>query len=67
MSAVPVLSAADADGLDQRADAAGIALATLMDAAGRAAAALLADRHARELARGALIAAGTEVLTTTAP
>lgn len=59
MSAVPVLSAADAAGLDQRAEAAGVALATLMDAAGRAAAALLADRHARDLARGVLIAAGT--------
>lgn len=58
MSAVPVLSAADAAGLDQRAAAAGIALATLMDAAGRASAALLSDRHAGALARGVLVAAG---------
>ena len=58
MSAVPVLSAADAAGLDALAEAAGIALATLMDAAGRASAALLADRHAPAIANGVLIAAG---------
>ncbi|HEU4800266.1 MAG TPA: NAD(P)H-hydrate dehydratase [Gemmatimonadales bacterium] len=58
MSAVPVLSAADAAGLDARAESAGIALATLMDAAGRASAALLADRHAAAVANGVLVAAG---------
>ena len=58
MSAVPVLSAADAAGLDARAESAGVALATLMDAAGRAAAALLADRLAAAVAGGVLIAAG---------
>lgn len=59
MSPVPVLTPEQSAAWDARAEAAGIALATLMDAAGRAAAEVMV-RHFRDRARiGVLVAAGT--------
>lgn len=56
---IPVLTPAQAADWDQRALSRGIAVETLMDAAGRASAAVLADRHGPALRGGALVAAGT--------
>lgn len=59
MPPVPVLSPAESDAWDARAEEAGIARATLMESAGRAAAVVLARRFAGALGRGVVIAAGT--------
>jgi NAD(P)H-hydrate epimerase len=55
---IPVLSPAQSAEWDQRAEAAGIALGTLMDAAGRAAAHVISARFADRLAGGVLVAVG---------
>jgi len=55
---IPVLSPQQSASWDQKAAAAGIDLATLMESAGRAAATVLADRYATRLGDGVLIAAG---------
>ncbi len=55
---LPVLSPAQSSAWDQKAVAAGIELATLMETAGRSVAAVLGDRYARALRDGVLIAAG---------
>jgi NAD(P)H-hydrate epimerase len=55
---IPVLSPDQSAAWDATAVAGGIALATLMDNAGRAAAVVLAQRHAHRLRDGVLIAAG---------
>ncbi len=55
---IPVLSPAQSAEWDRRAEAAGIALASLMDAAGRAAALVIAGRFAERVAGGVLIATG---------
>jgi len=56
---IPVLTPAQSSLWDQRARDAGIAVQTLMDAAGRASAAVLAARYGPALRGGALVAAGT--------
>ena len=56
---LPVLSPAQSALWDQRAASAGIAVETLMDAAGRASAAVLAARYGPALRGGVLVAAGT--------
>jgi hydroxyethylthiazole kinase-like uncharacterized protein yjeF len=58
MPPIPVISPQQSATWDQRAVAAGIDLATLMESAGRAAAAVLADRYAYRLREGVLVAAG---------
>lgn len=55
---IPVLSPRDSADWDQRAERAGIALASLMESAGRAAAQVLAVRFGHRLAGGVLVAAG---------
>jgi hydroxyethylthiazole kinase-like uncharacterized protein yjeF len=55
---IPVLTPEQSNSWDQRAAAGGVELATLMECAGRAAAAVLADRYAHLLRTGVLIAAG---------
>ena len=55
---IPVLSPAQSNAWDQKAVAAGIELATLMECAGRAVAAIAADRFATALSEGVLVAAG---------
>lgn len=55
---LPVLSSEQASDWDRRAEAAGITLATLMDAAGRAAAAVIASRFPDRLAGGVLVTTG---------
>jgi len=55
---IPVLSPDQSAEWDAIAVAGGVALATLMESAGRAAAAVLAERHAHRLRDGVLIAAG---------
>ncbi|MGN6392097.1 MAG: NAD(P)H-hydrate dehydratase [Gemmatimonadales bacterium] len=55
---LPVLSPQQSAAWDASAGAGGVALATLMETAGRAAAAVLADRHAPRLRAGVLVAAG---------
>jgi hydroxyethylthiazole kinase-like uncharacterized protein yjeF len=55
---IPVLSPQQSASWDQKAAASGIDLATLMESAGRAAAAVVADRYATGLREGLLIAAG---------
>ncbi len=55
---LPVLSPEQSSDWDRRAEAGGIALATLMEAAGRAAAEVIAVRFPERLAGGVLIAAG---------
>ena len=55
---IPVLSPDQSAAWDATAVAGGVALATLMESAGRAVAAVVADRHAHRLRDGVLIAAG---------
>ncbi len=55
---IPVLSPRQSASWDQKAAASGVDPATLMESAGRAAAAVLADRYAARLRDGMLIAAG---------
>src|SRR5581483_5327404 len=55
---IPVLSPAESAAWDRLAESAGIDPATLMETAGRAAAAVVADRFGPALGRGVLIAAG---------
>ncbi len=55
---IPVLTPAQAAEWDRRAASAGIRVETLMDAAGRASAAVLAARHGPALRGGVLVAAG---------
>jgi NAD(P)H-hydrate epimerase len=55
---IPVLSPEQSAEWDRQAESAGIALATLMETAGRATAAVLADRYRTDLRQGVLIAAG---------
>lgn len=55
---IPVLSPEQSSDWDRRAESAGIALATLMDAAGRAAAEVIAARLPERLAGGVLVATG---------
>ena len=55
---IPVLTPEQSAEWDRRAEAAGVSLATLMDAAGRAAAAVLTTRLPERLAAGVLVAAG---------
>jgi hydroxyethylthiazole kinase-like uncharacterized protein yjeF len=55
---LPVLSPEQSSAWDASAAAGGVALATLMESAGRAAAAVLASRHAHRLRAGVLVAAG---------
>ncbi len=55
---IPVLSPEQSAAWDRRAESAGIALATLMETAGRAVATVVADRYRSELRQGVLIAAG---------
>ena len=59
MPPVPILSPAQSEDWDRLAESAGMSRATLMESAGRAAAAVVARRFGAELARGAIIAAGT--------
>lgn len=56
---LPVLTPSQAASWDDAAAAAGIAVETLMDAAGRAAAQVIAARHGPALRGGVLVAAGT--------
>ncbi|HEX2609674.1 MAG TPA: NAD(P)H-hydrate epimerase, partial [Gemmatimonadales bacterium] len=55
---IPVLTPEQSNQWDERAERAGIARATLMESAGRAAAAVLADRYGHVLPGGVLVAAG---------
>src|SRR5262245_268906 len=55
---IPVLSPEEASSWDQAAERAGIGLATLMEAAGRACAAVIAQRFGPALRQGVLVAAG---------
>ncbi|MGH7702718.1 MAG: NAD(P)H-hydrate epimerase, partial [Gemmatimonadales bacterium] len=59
MPSIPVLSPAQASEWDAAAEAAGIARATLMETAGRAAASVIAARFPEALRQGVLVAAGT--------
>src|SRR3954451_797057 len=58
MPSIPVLTPEQSKSWDQRAVAAGIELATLMESAGRAVAVVLSDRYAHLLRGGVLVAAG---------
>jgi ADP-dependent NAD(P)H-hydrate dehydratase / NAD(P)H-hydrate epimerase len=58
MSPIPILSSEQSKSWDQRAVAAGVDLATLMENAGRAVAVVLTDRYAHPLRAGVLVAAG---------
>src|SRR3954466_8811898 len=58
MPSIPVLTPEQSKSWDQRAVATGIALATLMESAGRAVAVVLSDRYAHLLRGGVLVAAG---------
>ena len=55
---IPVLSPQQSASWDQKAAAAGVDLATLMESAGRSVATVLADRYATRLRDGILVAAG---------
>jgi hydroxyethylthiazole kinase-like uncharacterized protein yjeF len=55
---IPVLTPEQSNTWDQRAAAAGVELATLMETAGRAVAVVMADRYAHLLRAGVLVAAG---------
>lgn len=56
---IPVLAPSQAAAWDQRAEAVGIVVGSLMDAAGRASASVLLDRFGPALRGGAVVAAGT--------
>jgi len=58
MPSIPVLSPAESDAWDAQAERAGITRDTLMDAAGRAAAAVVARRFGLALDGGVVVAAG---------
>jgi len=58
MSPIPVLSPEQSSSWDRAAEAAGISLATLMETAGRACAAVIAARFGPELSQGVLVAVG---------
>src|SRR6186997_2945112 len=58
MPPIPVLTPEQSKSWDQRAVAAGVELATLMESAGRAAAVVLSDRYPHLLRAGVLVAAG---------
>ncbi len=58
MPPIPVLTPEQSKSWDQRAVAAGVELATLMESAGRAVAVVLSDRYAHLLRGGVLVAAG---------
>jgi hydroxyethylthiazole kinase-like uncharacterized protein yjeF len=58
MPSIPVLSPEQSNAWDQLAVSAGIELGTLMEAAGRAVSAVLADRYAHLLRSGVLVAVG---------
>ena len=58
----PILSPDECRTWDQRAERAGIGLGTLMDAAGRAAAQVLAARFGHRLPGGVLVATGLLML-----
>ena len=58
MPSIPVLSPAESEAWDAQAERAGIARETLMDAAGRAAAAVIARRFGTVLRSGVVISAG---------
>jgi NAD(P)H-hydrate epimerase len=55
---IPVLSPQQSAAWDRDAESAGVALATLMETAGRAVAAVIAERYRTELRQGVLIATG---------
>src|SRR6478609_5167437 len=55
---IPVLTPEQSNDWDQRAASAGVGLATLMESAGRAVAAVLAARYGSLLRSGVLVAAG---------
>ena len=55
---IPILTPEQSKSWDQRAVAAGVELATLMESAGRAVAVVLSDRYAHLLRAGVLVAAG---------
>jgi NAD(P)H-hydrate epimerase len=59
MPTIPVLSPAESADWDHQAEAAGIDLAQLMEAAGRAVAVVLAERWPERVGQGVLVAAGT--------
>jgi NAD(P)H-hydrate epimerase len=59
MPSIPVVSPAQSSAWDQRAERAGIALETLMECAGRAAAAVLLRTFAPAARQGVLVLAGT--------
>ena len=58
MPPIPVLSPDESSAWDRAAEAAGISLATLMETAGRACAAVLARRYGPALGQGVVVAAG---------
>ena len=58
MPSIPVLSPEQSASWDRAAEAAGISLATLMETAGRACAAIIAARFGPELNQGVLVAVG---------
>ncbi|MGH7591844.1 MAG: NAD(P)H-hydrate epimerase, partial [Gemmatimonadales bacterium] len=59
MLSIPILSPADVAAWDARAEATGIPHGTLMEAAGRGAAAVLLDRFPHAARQGVLVAAGS--------
>lgn len=59
MPPLPVLTPAESRAWDQASEAAGMPLAALMENAGRAAAAIVADRYPAACRQGVLVAAGT--------
>ncbi len=58
MSSIPILSPEQSGAWDSQADSCGIAMGTLMETAGRAAAAVLGMRFGSRVAGGVLVAAG---------
>lgn len=58
MPAIPILTPEQSNTWDELAKSSGIAVSTLMDAAGRAATAVLAMRYPETLRRGVIVAAG---------
>ena len=59
MPSIPVLSPAESDAWDAQAERAGIARETLMESAGRACAAVIADRYGLAIEAGVIVAAGS--------